>query len=164
MSEYAFETVWTLDAPIEAVWAAIMASERWTEWWPFLESIVEVAAGDSDGIGAIRRYQWHGLLPYRLTFEIMVARIERPVLLEGVASGDLEGIGRWTLSEQGGQATRVRYDWNVRTTKPWMNAIAPLARGLFAWNHDQVMKAGGEGLANYLGARLVLSEGRWLQA
>jgi len=157
MSEYAFETVWTLEAPIEAVWNAIVASEQWPEWWPYLASVVEVAPGDSAGIGAIHRYTWHGLLPYTLTFEIMVVRLERPVLLEGAASGDLEGSGRWTLSALGSAATRVRYDWNVRTTKRWMNLLAPLAHGLFVWNHDQVMRAGGAGLADYLAARLAES-------
>jgi uncharacterized protein YndB with AHSA1/START domain len=153
VTSYAFTTIWTLQAPIEAVWEAITASERWPEWWPFLESVVEITPGDSAGLGAIRRYRWRGAIPYRLTFEIMVARVERPILLEGIASGDLEGIGRWTLSEQGDNTTRVQYDWQVRTTKAWMNLLAPLARRIFAWNHDRVMRGGGAGLAAYLGAR-----------
>ena len=32
---------------------------------------------------------------------------------------------------------------------------APLLRPVFAWNHDIVMRQGGEGLARLLGARLV---------
>jgi hypothetical protein len=51
--------------------------------------------------------------------------------------------------------TTVRYEWRVRTTKRWMNLAAPLLAPLFAWNHDQVMCAGGRGLAEYLGARYV---------
>ncbi len=38
----------------------------------------------------------------------------------------------------------------MRTTKAWMNAIAPLARPVFAWNHHAVMKQGGVGLAREL--------------
>jgi hypothetical protein len=38
----------------------------------------------------------------------------------------------------------------VKTTKLWMNLLAPIARPLFAWNHDQVMKAGYEGLKKRL--------------
>ena len=45
----------------------------------------------------------------------------------------------------------VRYDWNVVTTKPWMNLLAPVARPLFKWNHDAVMNWGAEGLARRLG-------------
>lgn len=35
-----------------------------------------------------------------------------------------------------------------------MNLLAPVARPLFAWNHDVVMTWGGEGLARLLGAHL----------
>jgi hypothetical protein len=49
----------------------------------------------------------------------------------------------------------MRYDWNVRTTKSWMNLLAPLARPLFQWNHKVVMQQGAEGLARRLNARLV---------
>jgi hypothetical protein len=51
--------------------------------------------------------------------------------------------------------TAVVYDWNVRTTAPWMNLLAPIARPFFRWNHDVVMGWGGEGLARLLGARRV---------
>lgn len=36
-----------------------------------------------------------------------------------------------------------------------MNALTPIARPLFAWNHDRLMNAGGRGLAALLGVRLV---------
>jgi hypothetical protein len=39
-----------------------------------------------------------------------------------------------------------------------MNALAPLARPAFAWNHDWVMRNGGRGLAGLLGCRLLASD------
>jgi hypothetical protein len=36
-----------------------------------------------------------------------------------------------------------------------MNRLAPLARPVFGWNHDVVMRWGGEGLARRLGGRLL---------
>ena len=39
------------------------------------------------------------------------------------------------------------YEWNVATTKAWMNLLAPVARPVFEWNHDWVMARGGEGIA-----------------
>ena len=39
------------------------------------------------------------------------------------------------------------YEWRVHTTKPWMNLLAPVAKPIFAWNHDWVMRNGGTGLA-----------------
>ena len=64
--------------------------------------------------------------------------------MEGRAEGDLNGQGRWRLLEEAG-VTAVLYEWNVSTAKPWMKAVAPLARPLFAWNHDAVMRQGAGG-------------------
>jgi hypothetical protein len=36
-----------------------------------------------------------------------------------------------------------------------MNLLAPVARPFFAWNHDVVMRWGGEGLSRLVGARLL---------
>jgi len=44
----------------------------------------------------------------------------------------------------------VRYDWCVRTNRAWMNALAPLLRPVFQWNHDAVMREGGAALARRL--------------
>jgi hypothetical protein len=71
--------------------------------------------------------------------------------IEGVATGELQGKGLWQFSvDQTG--TVARYDWEVQTTKLWMNMLSPLARRLFKWNHDVVMGWGAEGLRKRLGA------------
>ena len=48
----------------------------------------------------------------------------------GHARGALEGAGQWRLFEDGGVCA-VTFDWEVRTTRAWMNTLAPLARPLF---------------------------------
>ena len=53
--------------------------------------------------------------------------------------------------------TAVLYEWNVATSRAWMNLLAPVARPVFEWNHDWVMARGGEGIANLLGCRLLAS-------
>ncbi len=154
-SSYSFCTIWHLEAAIEDVWEEIYHSERWPEWWRYVRRAEKIASGDADGIASVWRFVWHSRLPYTLQFDMRVRQVRRPHLLEAVASGDLEGIGRWTLAELQG-ATEVRYDWRVRTGKVWMRRLAPLARPLFVWNHHEVMRQGGRGLAKRLGARLIL--------
>ena len=149
MTDYNFLTTWRLAAPLEPVWEAIYHSECWPEWWPGLLSVVELEKGDDDGIGNLRRYSWKGVLPYRLVFDIRTTQIDRPFLLGGTASGDLTGTGVWRFSEQNGIVV-VTYEWRVATQKGWMNLLAPLARPLFRWNHDQVMRRGEAGLARYI--------------
>jgi hypothetical protein len=74
--------------------------------------------------------------------------------MEGTVTGDLEGTGRWYFSHEDG-ITTVRYEWDVRTTMPWMNFFSPLLRNLFKWNHDIVMRWGGEGMAKKLHTTLL---------
>ncbi len=153
MARYCFLTTWCLDAPIERVFEAIHDTESWPSWWRGVESVVELEPGDGDGVGSLARYTWKSWLPYRLEFDMRVTRVNRPYEMEGQAIGELAGTGRWRLFE--GPATAVLYEWDVQTTRRWMNVLAPLARPLFAWNHDVVMRRGGEGLARRLGTRLL---------
>ena len=83
-------------------------------------------------------------------------RVEPPHLMAGRAVGELSGTGTWRLFEADG-LTAVVYDWDVSTSKPWMNLLAPLARPVFEWNHDWVMARGAEGIARLLGCRLLAS-------
>ena len=133
---------------------AIWDSERWPSWWRGVEEVEKLEPGDDEGVGSLGRYVWKSQLPYRLEFLVRTARVERPHLMLGEASGELTGTGRWRLFEQDG-VTAVTYEWNVDTTRPWMNSLAPLLRPVFKWNHDVVMGWGGEGLARLLGTRLV---------
>ena len=154
MSEFNLVSEWRLGAPIERVWQALVHPQDWRRWWRYVHEVAPVAPGNARGIGARTRYVWSSRLPYRLAFEMRTTRAEPPVLLQGEASGDLEGVGRWLLA-RGPGTTAVRYEWRVHTTKRWMNVVGPLLAPVFEWNHDQVMRAGGRGLAEYLGARYV---------
>ena len=154
MKTYGFVTIWRVRAPIESVWNEIYQSHDWPTWWKGVEKVVEVHKGDEEGVGSIHRYTWKSKLPYRLSFDMKTVRIEPPRLLEGIAFGELQGRGVWQLSTQANE-TIVRYDWNVVTTKSWMNFLAPIARPLFEWNHNVVMNWGAEGLEKRLGARVV---------
>ena len=156
--DYEFVTIWQLEAPIEEIWEEISHPKRWPGWWKGVESVTELRPGDENGVGSLHRCVWKSRLPYELAFDIQTTRVESPVAVEGVARGELEGTGRWRLSYKDG-ITTVRYTWKVRTTKPWMNLLAPLARPIFEWNHDVIMRQGGEGLARLLDVRLVRVEG-----
>ena len=152
--KYHFVTIWNIEAPIEAVCEAIYHSLNWPQWWHNVVSVEEIACGDTRGIGSVRRYTWRGRLPYRLTFDIRVIHTEPLTTIEGIASGDVVGLGRWSFASDGA-VTTVRYEWQVHTTPVWMNLLALFARPFVKWNHDAVMQQGGVALARMLNARLV---------
>ena len=157
MAEYRLLTIWYIEAPLEDVYAAIHNAPRWPDWWPGVKKVEEVAAGDANGINSVIRYFWQGRLPYQMVFEVCATRIEAGVALEGTIHGDLEGVGRWHFNNEGAVSV-VRYEWYVRSTRWWMNLIAPFARSVFIRNHAILMKQGAEGLARSLGSRLVKQE------
>ena len=154
MAEYRFLTTWLLKAGRERVWDAIYESERWPEWWHGVLEADKLQEGDESGVDQYGRYVWKSKLPYKLEFFVRTTKVDKPYLLEGDATGELAGIGRWRLLEQDG-ITAVLYEWNVHTTRAWMNLLAPIGRPIFAVNHDYVMRNGGRGLAKLLGAPLL---------
>jgi uncharacterized membrane protein len=153
VADYQFLTTWLIDAPVDRVWEVLNDSAEYPAWWKGVRSVELLAPGDDLGVGQVSRFSWRSVLPYTLRFDMRVTRVEPPYLIEGEATGELEGRGVWRLYD--GSGTAVVYDWRVRTTQPWMNLLGPLARPAFAWNHDLVMRQGGFGLATRLGATLV---------
>ena len=152
--QYSFVTYWHLESRIERVWEALVATEQWPCWWRFVKAVIELEKGDAQGVGALRRFTWSSRLAYRLSFEMRTTALRRRAFIEGVATGDLNGVGKWHLRAIG-DTCRVRYEWTVAIDKKWMNALAPVLAPAFAWNHHQVMRAGGQGLARHLGVRLI---------
>ena len=145
---YRFLTAWLLDAERRAVWGALRSAERWPEWWRGVERVTVLAPDERYLIA------WRSRVPYELEFEFAVDELDEPRSMSGEASGELTGTGHWRLFEQDG-VTAVTYEWNVRTTRAWMNLLSPLARPVFEYNHKVVMRWGGEGLARRLGCNLL---------
>ena len=145
MADYAFVTRWSFKAPIERVWEKIADAEQWPSWWKYVKKVQVLEPGGPNGVGRVLRMTWRTRLPYSLSFDIKSTRVDPPAYMEGQAHGELVGSGIWRL-RQVGEITDVRYDWEVRTTKLWMNLFAPIARSVFAWNHEGVMRAGEEAL------------------
>lgn len=154
MDEYRLTATWRIAAPQQRVFDAICDSLTWPTWWPGSTSVVQIAPGDECGIDCKRQYIWKSHLPYRLMFLARTTRVEAPSLIEAVVSGDVEGIGRWSLSREGDMTT-VHHEWHVRTTKQWMNLTAPFIRSVFIMNHHALMKRGAVGMARLLDSPLI---------
>jgi uncharacterized protein YndB with AHSA1/START domain len=144
-TDYRFITRWQIPVSVEHVWRELLTPEEWPTWWRGVERVELLRPGVGLGVGALRRYTWKSRLPYRLSFDMETVDIDEFRAIEGRATGELEGRGRWSLTQVEAM-THVEYLWDVATTKPWMKLLSPLARPLFAWNHDVVMDWGRQGL------------------
>jgi Polyketide cyclase / dehydrase and lipid transport len=151
---YRFLTTWLLETSRAAAWDVLQDPCGWPEWWRGVVRVSQLDRGDEQGVGCTYRVAWRSRVPYLLEFDFTVRRVDPPCCMAGDASGDLEGSGVWRLFEQDG-VTAVLYDWDVTSTKRWMNLVGPVGRPVFEYNHDAVMRWGGEGLARRLGTRLL---------
>ena len=156
MPAYRFCTTWVLEAERERVWDAIYDSDSWPEWWrgvttpsgsPTATRTASASAASTSGAPASRTP--------------CASRSSQP-WSSGRTGSAARPRASWrdravALLSEGG-TTAVIYDWDVRTTRPWMNLLAPVAKPIFRSNHDWVMRNGGEGLARKLGARLLLND------
>jgi len=157
MAEYHFVSTWQVQAPIERVWEEIYHAERWPSWWKYVIGVDVLEPGAADGVGKRVRVLFRTRLPYTIGFDARSTRVRPPTELESETIGELEGTGRWTLTSADG-GTLVRYDWDVRTTRWWMNLLAPVARPAFSWNHGQLMREMAQSLARRLGADLAVPD------
>jgi uncharacterized protein YndB with AHSA1/START domain len=148
MASFRFVTVWKIDAPLEAVWDALLRFEAWPTWWKGVESVEVLAPGDANRIGFRSRQVWRSKLPYTLRFAGAIVAVKPMSLIELTSEGELAGTGRMRFASDGAMTT-FQYDWN------WMNLLAPVARPIFAWNHGVIMDWGAEGLAKKIGAKSI---------
>ncbi len=154
MVNYSFLTVWKFDAPIEKVYNAIHDSTTYHLWWKGQSPVKSVKSGDTLGVGAVRQFKTRSVLPYNLTYTGTVLEVMPQQKIVGTTVGELIGRGEWTFENKNG-ITTVNYLWNVKTNSVVMNLLAPVLKPLFEWNHDVVMKWGGEGLAKYLDCQIM---------
>ena len=96
----------------------------------------------------MRRYTW-GRLPYRLSFSMRTTVVKSPYLLEGVAHGQLEGMGRWTLNRKATtRAVRLAGIHLTCLDECW-RLSGPVFGGTTA------VMAEGPGAGRYLGVRQI---------
>lgn len=152
MSAYESVTRWSFAAPIERVFREIDEVQQWPSWWPGVVAVELLAPGSPspERLGYTVRTTWKSRLPYRVRIVTSTVSYEAPHLIEVHSSGDLNGAGRWRLCPAGG-GTLVTFEWSVTPTARWLNALTPIARPLFAWNHAVLMRWGGEALGRRLG-------------
>lgn len=146
MASYRFLTTWLLEAERQAVWDVLADVRSWPQWWPGVESVRELAAGDAHTVGSRYRVRWRAPIGYSVEFDFTVESVDEPRRMAGRSVGDLEGEGVWRLFEEGG-VTAVTYEWEVTATRAWMRALGPLPRPIFRWSHDRLMAKGGEALS-----------------
>ena len=109
-NSYRFQTVWWTSATVEKIWEIMATYAAWPTWWRGVKKVKVVRRGDESGVGTVLRQGWRSWLPYTLVFDLEMTRLDSKRVLEGRASGDLEGICKWTFAPLDG-GTRSASTW-----------------------------------------------------
>jgi len=141
LTTYHFVTDWRFRAPLPKVWSVVLDIARYPGWWKNFRR-VQITRGDGKSIGSVIACEVRGSLPYSLNYELEVREADeyRHILLR--STGDLVGTGRWEFTEAEPGTVRALYFWDVATTNPILNLLAPLAKSALSRNHEQVMANG----------------------
>jgi carbon monoxide dehydrogenase subunit G len=141
---------WQIAAPADRVWDALTEPQTWPQWWPQVSSVRTIANGGGGGLGRIQRIEWRGMLVRSMVIEQEVIESIRPERWRARSQGIWHAESIWLLRSEGG-FTNVTYVWRVGLGRPWMQWLEPLLAPLLRWKYTTVMRAGGAGLAGYLG-------------
>ena len=145
-NDYRFVTRWRLPGTVEQVSDVLGDTDPLMRIWPSLYTRARVVEpGGEHGVGKVLRVETKGHLPYTLRWSFRITESRHPYGYSLDAWGDMVGNGVWTL-ESDGDATRVTYDWRVRTEKLLLKWLSPVLKPLFKSNHDRVMADGERGI------------------
>jgi hypothetical protein len=145
-SVYTFLTHWRLTAQIEEVAEILNEPLRLPEWWPSVYlNVNEIEPPNEDRVGAVIDLYTKGWLPYTLRWRFRVDENEPPHRFVLSATGDFEGRGVWTLSQEG-DSVDVTYDWQVKAKKPLLRRLSFLLKPFFSANHHWAMAKGEESI------------------
>ncbi|MET9802089.1 SRPBCC family protein [Streptomyces sp. NPDC006368] len=141
---YRFRSVWKLPAPPDTVYAALAEPDTYPRWWPQVRRAVRL--DQHRGVARLRSF-----LPYDILVTVTEGRSDPHArVLEAALDGDLEGWLRWTVTADGVDGARARYDQEVEVRQPLMRGLALPGRPFFVANHALMMRAGRRGLAAHL--------------
>lgn len=151
-TKYHFVTTFTLAAPLPQVWDVILDYQQWPVWWKGVKkiSVIPTKKASKD-----KQLVCHIGFPfYTLYCTLTLDKVVEHNMIHILSHRDLEGIGVFTFAEKNA-ATTVTFTWDVKTTKFWMNLVAPLAKPIFIHSHYLVMNWFAKGLAKHLHTTLL---------
>jgi len=99
--------------------------------------------------GPARSASHQRLAALQITLETCCIEAEPPRRLAITATGDFNGIGVWTLEQDGG-FVNATFDWRLTADKPLLRYLSFLFKPFFSANHRWAMARGEQSLKREL--------------
>lgn len=145
VTEYAFVSEWHVAASPERCWREIermLSAGGAPTWW---RAVAVTRPPLRLAVGEELELTVRSPLGYALRVTLTLTEAVPQVAVAASSEGDLSGSGRLTIAPEG-SGSALRWVWEVRTQKRWMNAAAPFLHPVFARAHEHVMVEGERGL------------------
>jgi uncharacterized protein YndB with AHSA1/START domain len=137
---------WLIRGPIEVVFDVLSQLTEFPTWWSVFKS---VESDDSEfGVGASARVRTRVVLPYDLDWDLTVAAIDRPRLIQLDATVllanrfPMRGPLRFTLTETG-DGVEVLNEQVFTSERRLPRPLRAIAQRMFAYNHAWGFDRGG---------------------
>ena len=142
MTDFDFHSVWTLPASADRVYDVLANAERYSQWWPQIRRVR--ATDEHSGSMSIRSAVPLTLLVFgRREVEDSVDRYLKVRL-----SGAMTGWSSWAVRPTGsGCIAEFRQQVAVSGA---LGSASKIAKPVFEWNHEAMMRGGHRGLSAYL--------------
>lgn len=138
MSAFRSDRTWCFDEEPDELWAAIVRTDRYPVWWPWLRHF-------DDGEGFLQGASWRCVvappLPYVVRFDVHLEQVEEGRAVTSRVSGDISGTAVLTIADGGG-TTEARLVSSLRPANPVLQSFGLVARPLVEWGHDWVLDHG----------------------
>ena len=146
-NDYHFVDRWRVAADVNEVADIIDDALSLPRWWGSVYfEVKELEPGEGNhGTGKLISLRAGGWLPYTLKINFRTVAESYPHGFTMDATGDLEGKGIWSFS-QDGPFVEVTYDWTIRANKPIIEKFSFLLKPIFRSNHNWTMRRGEESL------------------
>jgi hypothetical protein len=111
--------------------------DQYRRWWPWLRHFEAAALEPGDTWRATVQPP----LPYRLSFDLHLHRVEHPRLIAADITGDIEGEATIELVPSA-VGTELHLRSALTPTNPFLRAVASVAQPMARYGHEWVLDTG----------------------
>jgi hypothetical protein len=139
---FRYDRAFVLDLPPGEVWALLQHTDRYVDWWSWLQTL----DGGGLQVGDVAACVVRAPLPYSLSFTVRVEEVVPDTSVVTTVAGDLEGPARLDLAPVSvdGAPTRceARLSWELHLRDRLLRPLSGVARPAMKWAHDRVVEVG----------------------
>ena len=125
------------DADREAVWDAILRTDLYRDWWPWLREFDGTALREGDRWRCVVKPP----LPYHLRFVVVLTKVEHPGVVCAQVEGDVTGTAEITVTDAE-KGCDLRLASDLQATNGLLRFVGRVARPAATYGHNWVLDTG----------------------